>query len=451
MYLILATPALLYLSVSSAPLQVPDETSHLYRAAQLLQGEWIAQKIASGTAGGHVDSAVAKFAQPFYDIAGLPDAKITPAFFEHGRKTVWGGDLVEVGFANTALYPPTFYLAQAAALAIAQSLHLDLLDSLYLARIANALFAMAIGAFSLHVARRGRLLLFVLLMLPMTLNQFASASQDAGLIAVSVLVAALATRARDAKSIYFWCCAACIAAVASSRLPLVTLIALIWLPGWSGGEGQRSFATRRFAATAISAGSVLLWLTIVSSLRVQMRLDVPTTAAPQLAVIFAQPIRFAKVIVDTLYDSGEIYWETFVGRFLGHFNAPLSSWGWSCARLALSLGLLQCILEPHVTSRRADRWYSAAVIAASILSMLVVFYLVWTPVGAERVEGVQGRYFLCIAPLLVLAVPRLKVPSLSLEGRLRPLYWLIAIAGVGAASVATVSAPVALAQRFYNF
>jgi hypothetical protein len=51
-----------------------------------------------------------------------------------------------------------------------------------------------------------------------------------------------------------------------------------------------------------------------------------------------------------------------------------------------------------------------AIGAACLFATYLALYLTWTPVGAERIEGVQGRYLLPLLALLGLALPRLALP-----------------------------------------
>jgi len=49
-----------------------------------------------------------------------------------------------------------------------------------------------------------------------------------------------------------------------------------------------------------------------------------------------------------------------------------------------------------------DKWKIVCVLLASISLIYLLTYLAWTPVGKEAVEGIQGRYFIPIAPPLLL-------------------------------------------------
>jgi len=49
-------------------------------------------------------------------------------------------------------------------------------------------------------------------------------------------------------------------------------------------------------------------------------------------------------------------------------------------------------------------------VLASIFALFLVMYLSWANVGAELVQGIQGRYFIPLIPFIALALPRLRIP-----------------------------------------
>ena len=41
----------------------------------------------------------------------------------------------------------------------------------------------------------------------------------------------------------------------------------------------------------------------------------------------------------------------------------------------------------------------------SIELIFVALYLTWTPVGMDRIDGIQGRYFIPLLPILLFVLP----------------------------------------------
>jgi uncharacterized membrane protein len=94
---------------------------------------------------------------------------------------------------------------------------------------------------------------------------------------------------------------------------------------------------------------------------------------------------------------------SFIGR-LGWLNVQLSP-----LFVALYLAALFMSCRPGIEgSPFARPWRVAAVsvlvVAASTEALLVLLDLIWTSVGSVRVDGLQGRYFIPIAPALLLSI-----------------------------------------------
>jgi uncharacterized membrane protein len=87
-----------------------------------------------------------------------------------------------------------------------------------------------------------------------------------------------------------------------------------------------------------------------------------------------------------------------------------------------------------------QRLLAAVVAIASIVSIELSEYISWTAVGANVIEGVQGRYFIPIAPLLLVAISRPSVP---------PRWMPIVIASV--MTIANGAAVFATWQRYFRF
>jgi hypothetical protein len=48
-----------------------------------------------------------------------------------------------------------------------------------------------------------------------------------------------------------------------------------------------------------------------------------------------------------------------------------------------------------------------------VFIVFAIFYIVWTPLDADRVQGVQGRYFLVLLPVISVATAAVLAGGLS--------------------------------------
>jgi uncharacterized membrane protein len=113
-----------------------------------------------------------------------------------------------------------------------------------------------------------------------------------------------------------------------------------------------------------------------------------------------QPWHFPRVLMGTLQQSGEL-WRQLIG-VLGLFDVVLRIWVYPMLTALLLASWVTPVDLPRGVRRRL---ILAAVMTASayIFAIFAIFYLVWTPVRAEEIWGVQGRYFIPALPLLAIA------------------------------------------------
>jgi hypothetical protein len=75
---------------------------------------------------------------------------------------------------------------------------------------------------------------------------------------------------------------------------------------------------------------------------------------------------------------------------------------------AIGLLLVASFVSPLATRRRPACALAALLtVAAYTAAVVLIFYLVWTPVDADEVWGVQGRYFVPVLPLIAVAIAAL--------------------------------------------
>jgi uncharacterized membrane protein len=97
------------------------------------------------------------------------------------------------------------------------------------------------------------------------------------------------------------------------------------------------------------------------------------------------------------------YGRTLVG-VLGHLNIPLPGALYLIYPLALVAAALSDPRDPGELSP-PRRIALVGIFLACAGCVFTMAYLGWNPLGAETISGVQGRYFVPVLPLLLLALP----------------------------------------------
>ena len=324
---------------------------------------------------------------------------------------------------------------------------------MYLARLANLLTWTALGYRAIAAAPGlGRPLLLLLLM-PMSLFQAASASGDAMTNGLAVLFTAtvwryaLPGRCRDASSptgrptrpitpVGFRILLVVTMALSLTKfayLPLAALVLLIPAERF-GGRRQRTLAVAAVGAAGLAA--VLAWVPYIRGLNAVI-LDRPNVnPRQQVALLLSHPGSIGPVLLHTILEGGAFVVRSFVGR-LGSVDVRLSM---LFIVPYLAAMVAACWPVPAApASPRLKRVLPVVMIPVglSVASVALLNYVFWTPVGAEHVNGMQGRYLIPLAPAIIILLSvlfrRLPRPNWALpaERRLDAIAALIALVSCG--------------------
>ncbi len=415
-YLAIALLTTLALAFLTPPFQVPDEPQHFFRAYQL--SEFSLRSVVQGQgAGASLPASLPELVEHFLGTrAVLAPRPVKPAKLRETLAAATPLDparRVFVDFSNTAFYAPPAYLPQAAAMAAGRWLGLGPLGLLYAARLMNGLCAVGIVTTALRLLPFGRAAACVVALLPMVLYEFASAAPDAALIALSFLFTALAVRAlgagqRRPPEIL----AACLAGAAICAFkPVYAPLLLIAAPVRWRQATPRAAPMVPLLIAATSMIAAVLWFAFSAHAIHLARQG--ADAARQFALMQAHPLGALTLLARSLLVQSPWLLLGAIGRF-----------GWLTIWLpnllyALPAAAFLCAVwagtEPAARlSVRHAAWHVALILASTLLIMFSL-YLVWTPVGAPNVEGVQGRYLLPLAPLAAVTL------SGALPGRSWPV------------------------------
>jgi hypothetical protein len=422
-FVALVLPLGLVLAMVTPPGQVADEVGHIERATALSEGHVLGRRVVSKDPDGTIHLAAGVDTDPATALATLgppPNPrKLSGEDLARAHQVDWRDTDHFLQISPLAVYLPIFYVPAATGIGAARLLGLSPFHAILAGRLAGLLAYGGVGLAALLLTRRGQALLFCTLAVPMAVSLGASLNQDGLLIATSALAAALVSRGPEDRRARLGA-AALICAVATVKLPYLVLAAMLLLPlgdGWRALRGRLGLILL-VALPAVVWTAFAMWAIAVPASQPSYAAGPLWPGSPgaifnsanpaaQLRVLAANPFRVFTLPFGTIATDPWLARET-VG-LLGWLAVPMPAWLYATWAVAVGCAIGADGLG-RAEGRPAGRWADAGLLVLAVLAGVVLIYLsqylVWTMVGAARVEGPQGRYLLPLVPMLALAVPR---------------------------------------------
>ncbi len=299
---------------------------------------------------------------------------------------------------------------------IARGLNLGAYPLFYLGRLLAALFFVCCVLLAVHITPTAKAAFMGISLLPMSLQLAGSYSYDCGIIALCFLLSAVLLRSifsneeiglRQAVTLF-----ALVFLVAPLKIVyLSVLLLLLFIP-------QRRFCSRKYAfifklVVVISAIASIasVRLASISSLVGSGAVDSLDYRGTETGIFYSlndllsDPLGTAALFVRTFDVMGDFYIESMVGALPGWLQANLRA---PNLLIYAYLGcLLLCVQKTQFDNQSISLGVRVAMIAACFLTFLGVSLSMavgWTFNTEGVIQGVQGRYFLPMAPMALLAL-----------------------------------------------
>ena len=302
-------------------------------------------------------------------------------------------------FNPAAAYMPVLYAPAALALGVARATNQPIWVANAWARIAMLGISLVAIGLALVIARAGVKTFCAVALLPMSLAQFGSVNLDSMTIGFGMLLVAFMTAgvfggpAGVRPSFWVQCSVWLLLGLLIATKPIFAAM-LLPIAAWSIRKGQR----KRLWTAALVLVPLLLWTAHVSASFVDVRVLIDGSALMRMTGLVMDPLLLIEMLVNSFRLKSEFYGASMIG-VLGWLDTWLPSGIYLYATLLLAAALVGDALSRNAI-RPVDRGLLAAAFPAFVLTTMVILWAAWTPVGAEAIEGVQGRYFLPVLPLL---------------------------------------------------
>ena len=412
------------------PFQAPDETPHFYRAYAVSEGTLWARRGPEGL-GADLPASVQEIGTELRgELPGRPELKMSrEKVFQALRVPLEPERRRFTDYRTSALFTLVPYLPQAAGIAIARWLGAPTLVLFYAARLANLLAATFLIGIALRRLPSYCWLLTLLALTPMALFLRASASGDAfGTAAAFLLAGTVARLAWGEEERAGWRdVAVLIASSAALCLSKPVYVPLAFLPLLIPAARLPRRGAVLLLHGAVTAAAFTLAMATAGAVDLSIRPGAPVDADRQIADALASPLRVAGIVAEDYLLRGPRYAAQVVGQ-LGWLDVNLPKallWGY-----ALGLGVL-ALVDTRRTVLVSLRQRVLLILTALATMALVSAsqYASWTPYGAGHVEGIQGRYFLPLAPAAAWILHTRRFPAEpALLNRVLPWLSLVSLA-----------------------
>ena len=407
------------------PFQAEAEYQHFYRSFQISKGEIIAKKQITDCYGHQFETSL-----PTTLCVGgmLPKSVVKTAKktaqlqleYHPERKQKISNILAQLNiplnpqnrvfirFPNSAIYSPISYLPQAIGITLGRLFNFPPVLLLYFGRITNLIIWIICIYFAIKITPLGKTWLFLLALMPMSLFQAASLSADAITNGLSFLLISLILnlalnpeKTIQKNDIFLLTTISILLSLSKlgSYFPLLFLFLLIPIKKF---PTAKKYWLTIITILLLNTGLILLWYSLVKDLNVSslnLRVaNVSTTG--QLAYILNHPLQYLQINFRTFFTYGKEYLEQFIGR-LGWIDTALPK------PHLLTYGILLIATatnssRPNIRITLTQKILLIIILISNSIFIATMLYLSWMPVGAQIIQGIQGRYFIPLAPLFLL-------------------------------------------------
>ncbi|MDL2324928.1 DUF2142 domain-containing protein [Ruminococcaceae bacterium OttesenSCG-928-A16] len=330
------------------------------------------------------------------------------------------GDVVAIPARGVSVFP-FMYTAPTLGVLLARLLGLNQVWLLLLGRFANLLLFAFVGSRAIKRMPFAKPLLFCVGLLPMCLQLAASFCYDTYVLALAFYFTATVLDYTYNKKtmgikqmVWLGLLAAFIAPAKTVYLVLVAMVFIIPLT---------QYKNKRFgwlARGGIVAAALLVWgIFNIMVVGVVTGSPVPTDAELASGIgangdsLYFFTIRYIlghipqtiKLLLLTLWQQGPLWLQGLIGGRLGEIIAINIEINWLFVIGMLVVVLLAALPDETDTTllRTPHRWLFVA-IALSVTGLFVLACITWTPINYTSIFGIQGRYFLPVLPLVLLAM-----------------------------------------------
>lgn len=399
-FLAFAIPISIAFAIFILPLNVPDEGSHILKAYDVSLGYLFPRIDEQG-------NSYCIMVKELEDYSHTRIKNYADVQAELSKETNYN-ETVKLPCSAQG-YCPILYVGPAIGISICRAFGINIFYAIYLGRLLNTIIFLIVGYFAIKKIPFGKLLLALYLCMPMMMQQAGSCSADTVLNATLIYYIAFLIylvfkedklTVKDQIILYVLT-----ALIAMFKYVYILIAGILFITIFTKKEERKQYL--KTIGIMILVGSIFLigWFVISSkynSIPESMLIyyeSANVDATEQINYIIENPLSFLKVLANEYLIYGPEYVFAAVGSSLGWLDVNITM---GIIVTYIIILIITAISEEskYELKTKSKIWTILLILGISAM-VKIAMYLTFTPVGFERVGGVQGRYF---TPILFLAV-----------------------------------------------
>lgn len=320
--------------------------------------------------------------------------------YEHSGESVLGGKVLDM--------PKISYAPQTLGITIARLLNFNGIQLFYMGRIFALLTYVVIVYWAIKIMPFAKMVLFVTALLPMSMQQAMSYSYDMLVNAISFFMIAYFFHLIykkdkvEKKDILVLCI--CTAILAPIKVVYIVIIGMgILIPYQKFGTKIKKWS---YAFVLGMAGVIPTVITRIVSMAdmiggSQKNSDLLGYEVYG-GVYFLQHLgELPRIFIETIQEMTSYYVDTMIGKQLGWLEIEIPPIIIEGFLILLLISVARKRGEKEIIQIGSKVWMGTLAFLCCIFTGFVLL-ISWTEVGQQVIAGVQGRYFLPIAPMVLL-------------------------------------------------
>lgn len=302
---------------------------------------------------------------------------------------------------------PLSYVFSSVGITIGRIFDLGAYPTFYLGRFMNLLLMALCLYFSMKLMPFGKIAMFAVATLPMTLHLAGSFSYDVYNIGLCMVLIAYLIKLIYSHDKVTITDLIIVSAIAACVIPYKSVYIGIGFLAFLIPKGNFKSKAQKWVYRLVMSLAGVVMIIPVQFAR-YFSISSETTAINGVATFnytlhdfFTMPIKMVSVFCRTIATNIDWYYNTMIGGSLAWFQIDLPSILIFAFTAILILTLIRREDEPQIL-RPLSRAYVGVLFAATAFLILFVMLLDCTPYGGGSILGVQGRYLLPVIPMLLL-------------------------------------------------